>query len=575
MAPEDTRPASADERAEHARSRRVTNLIRVGSAGVLLLGVVSFVRDLDPLDLSLPLVSLSVPDGFEDRPTLPGLAGSLRGANVVLVTLDTTRPDRLGTYGNDAIETPALDRLAADGVLFSNALATGSTTLPTHASILTGRYPHHHGARANLLYSLDRREQTLAEILAASNYDTAAFVSTMVLDSRFGLDQGFALYDDDFQSETEATTGERRGDLTTDRAIRWLKRSHERPFFLWVHYFDPHADYAPPEEFDRFENHYDGELAFVDAQLGRLLDASERANGRETLIVVTADHAESFGVQNEWTHGYLVHEAVLRIPLIMHSPKALGRGTHVPTRTSQVDLAPTILSLLGIDASVRFDGIDLTAPVPTDRSVLAESAYGRANYGWASLSALYEDSWKVVDGPSPELYDFASDPLEEHNLAGELSSKTERMRGRLRSLRGPDGGRFESAVASLAAEDFDLLSAIGYVVGGVPSEGLAHEGIDPREMLPILNRLYRLQARYKEGGAPFLHHLTALLTGQTWMTTRAEFIDELEALATDHPDFAPVYALLAAQYRLEGSNDESSRAARRFAEAVSGRAPPP
>ena len=319
--------------------------IRVASAGVLLSGLIHYGVNLAPQQISLPLVPLVVDSNFLVSSLLPLRSGALAGHNLLIVTIDTTRPDRLGFYGNDEIATPNLDRLASRGAVFTRALATAPITLPSHASILTGRYPHHHGVRTNGLPPLESGETTLAEVLAEHGYDTAAFVSSFILEKQFGLAQGFGRYDDETHSES-AVMGysERRADRTTDRALEWLRRSGPRPFFLWVHYYDPHASYSPPEPFeDSSANDYDGELAFVDQQVGRLLEGVAASSDEDALVVVTSDHGESFGEHGEQSHGFLVNEATLRIPLIVTTTRGLSTPVRIDELVSQVDLMPTVL----------------------------------------------------------------------------------------------------------------------------------------------------------------------------------------------------------------------------------------
>ncbi len=542
-------------------------LLWILSLGILLAGMASYLRDyFTPRRIPLPIAPLVVSSGSAASDRLPARPGALRGQNLLVVTLDTTRPDRLGCYGNHEIVTPHLDRLCARGVVFSGAAATASSTLPSHASIFTGRYPLRHGARANALYPLGSEQRTLAEMLSDSGYETAAFVSSFVLDARFGLAQGFDRYDDEVSPST-APMGfaERRADETTQRAIQWLEGPHRRPFFLWVHYFDAHAPYDPPAPFAaRYAQPYDGEIAFVDEQIGRLLTAVEAIRERETLVVVVADHGEAMGEHGEWSHAILVPEATLRIPLIFYARKGLPAGLHVAARVSQVDLMPTILSLLGIGLPPDLDGVDLTGPPDPDRPVRAETVEGRVSYGWARLAALYRGPLKYVEGPHPELYDLRSDPLERNDLLGSRAQDAAAMRRQLRALEGAAADALAAPVDLLEAGDVERLAALGYVVTGGHVVDAGAQGPDPKEMLPLLVRLQTLVSDFGGyQGWPAWKRFLMVVTGNSPARSRPELIRELEKMAADHPDFAPAYHFLAVFYRLEHRPEDAARALER------------
>ncbi len=547
--------------------RRAVQLLAIG---FLLFGLAAYlrgVRVLTPLEEQIPFAPLVVSPDLKTADSLPATPGALRGHDVVLVTLDTTRPDRLGCYGNSQGATPNLDKLAREGVIFSAAVATATTTLPTHASILTGLYPQRHGARANSHYRLDDGHRTLAERLSDAGYMTGAFVSSFVLDRRFGLAQGFGIYDDQMGVKAGFLGfAERKADQTTDRAIRWLSGQRRRPYFLWVHYYDPHSLHDPPAPFKQAHAlPYDGEIAFVDHELGRLLEAVESAGSRETLVVVVADHGEAFGEHGELTHGRLVQEATLRIPLILGATAGLGRGVHVERRVSQVDLMPTILSLLGIEEPRDVDGVNLLEAPDRDRAILAETV--DAEYGWARLVALYKGSLKYVDGPNPELYDLARDPLERNDLVAERPADAETMRRVLREREGPDAGRLGTASVELGAEDIARLEAIGYAVGGGAAVTDGAPGPDPKAMLPAIVRMQRLLSDYDTyPRMPAWYRLLLRLGGNRVIDSRADLIRHLERLAAEHPDFAPVYQRLADFYEQEQRPADAVRARERFDE---------
>lgn len=544
------------------KSRAAQGLVWILAVGLLLLGVSRYVRVFVPQRTPIPIAPLVVSSGSPASDHLPAQPGALRGQNVLVVTLDTTRPDRLGCYGNHAIDTPNLDRLCERGVVFSRAVATAPSTLPSHASIFTGLYPRRHGARANALYHLGSEQRTLAEVLSDNGYETAAFVSSFVLDSKFGLAQGFDLYDDEVSPST-APMGfaERRGDMTTQRAIQWLERSHPRPFFLWVHYFDAHAPYIPPAPFaGRYAQPYDDEIAFVDEQVGRLLTAVEAARERETLVVVAADHGEGMGEHGEWSHALLVQESTLRIPLILYARTGLPAGLNVAARVSQVDMMPTILSLLGIGLPADLDGVDLTGPPDPDRPVLAETVEGRAYYGWARLSALYRGPLKYVEGPHPELYDLGSEPLERNDLIGSRAEDAAAMRRELRALEGEAANELTTAAESLEPGDVERLAALGYVVARGHSVDTEEQGADPKQMLPLMTQLQTMVSDFGSYQRwPAWKRFLATVTGSAPPRSRPELIRELEKVAAEHPDFAPVYQYLAVFYRQEQRPEDAAR----------------
>ena len=466
---------------------------------------------------------------------VPADAAALRDCNVLFVTLDTTRADRIGCYGYAGIRTPALDGLAREGVLFSGAFAPTPTTIPSHCSMMTGLYPHHHGARANG-QRLDESKMTLAELLSNAGYVSAAFVSSFVLDSRFGLAQGFAHYDDRFElvdGGDGAAAAERRADATTDRALAWLGEHVSQRLFMWVHFFDPHDPYDPPQPYrDRYANAYDGEIAFADAQLGRLLAAIDDAGLTDTtLVVVAADHGESLGEHEELTHGFLIYNATLRVPMIMRCGAKIGAGVHVSRNVSLVDITPTVLSLLGISIPPHLDGVDLTLPPQGTRSIFAETLHGTAFYGWAPLLGVVEGSSKLIYGPRSELYDIEGDPFERSNVFDSRSQVAGALRLRVESLFGSDLDKVASSSSlRLSVEEIEKLQALGYAGGALPRPSSATPGPHPRDMMSLMNRVQYAAALGHGGG-------------------HAKAIAQLERIIADHPHFTPPYEYLADLYR--------------------------
>jgi arylsulfatase A-like enzyme/Tfp pilus assembly protein PilF len=417
--------------------------------------------------------------------------GALRGFNLLLITTDTTRSDHLSAYGNQSVHMPVLDSLARQGVLCANASTPSPSTLPAHSSLLTGLYPLHHGARANGTFRLDPSVTTLAERLRVRGYRTGAVISAFVLDSRFGLDQGFDHYDDDLTRGIKLSAHmfrERAAELSNDPAVSWLRQDPSRPFFLWVHYFDPHAAYLPPEPFrsEYADDLYDGELAYADSQIGALLGALEDLGLRErTLVVYTSDHGEGLGDHGEQTHSLLTYEPTLHVPLVFHAAAALPRGKRLDRPVSLVDVVPTALSLLGEPVPEGLDGLDLTRPVPEARVLYFETIATMTLHGWAPLMGVRRGTHKFILAPEPELYDLASDPRERDNRYArdrELARELERA---LVEIVGGDPLIAAQVVGNLELDDEGRrqLEALGYV-GTLSGEGDREwSARDPKHMI--------------------------------------------------------------------------------------------
>jgi choline-sulfatase len=428
------------------------------------------------------------------------------GLSVLLVTIDTLRADALGAYGNRATATPWMDRLARSGVRFDAAHAHNVTTLPSHASILSGRYPFDHGVRDNMSFRFPPGVETIATLLAAHGYRTGAFVSGFPLASRFGLRRGFDVYDDSFVGTLARPAfrlEERPGTQTVALARRWLDAQQGRPSFCWVHLYEPHFPYEPPEPFaSRFrEDPYHGEVAAADAALGPLLEPILAAGkaGR-TLVVLTADHGESLGEHGEATHGILAYEATLRVPLVLYQPR-LFRPRVVPDPVRHVDLLPTILDALALPVPEGLPGTSLL-PVATGASFGPVTSYfealaGQLDRGWAPLYGVVRDRTKYVDLPIPELYDLASDPAEARNLATRQPGELAAMRTRLAPLRAADRG---TAPERESAEVLERLRNLGYVSAGpTPAKERYTEDDDPKRLIELDGLLREVRSLYLEG----------------------------------------------------------------------------
>ncbi len=477
--------------------------------------------------------------GCGDDPPAPTPTQPIgRPVNVLIVTLDTTRADRLAPYGHTAAQTPRLAALAADGTLFQNAFTPIPSTFPSHSSLFTGKYPQSHGVHDNAVYVLGSEQTTLAELLKAEGYATGAFVSAFVLDSQFQLDQGFDVYDDHVDQplmkfdvsklpkelpkdrrKWEATIGtayQRRGDATTKAALDWLGNLGSQPFFLWVHYFDAHQPYQPPPPYDRAfdadyrgtmdgdqrrfmalaqrgqlhaedQEHmvalYDGELAWQDECLGRLLDGVKKV-GRwdETLVVVVADHGEGLGEHPPqiFEHNSGIYDETVRVPLIVRRPDASVRGEQVAALVRTIDVMPTVLDWLKLAPDPAVQGFSLLPFTDADAArraaaevpgeiVLEALRERQINPTEESLVGLRSGAFKVIvtlnragEAVKTQLFDLAADVAEKRDLAPAQPARAERLRDevlqRLVALRKPAA----SNARELDALDSDALRALGY-----------------------------------------------------------------------------------------------------------------
>jgi arylsulfatase A-like enzyme/Flp pilus assembly protein TadD len=444
---------------------------------------------------------------------LLALAAGAAGArkNLLVVTVDTLRADRLGAYGSKSGATPNLDRLAAAGIVFEQAFTHTPVTLPAHATLFTGRLPFRHGVRSNTFYRLSETERTLAEILRERGYRTAAFVSAAPVDGRFGLEQGFERYDDELPTPGRgALLAERSASETVSRAIDWLRQHRGEPFFLWVHLFEPHYPYEPPGAIRaRFlDAPYDGEVAAADLEIGRLLSApAELGVLEKTLVVATSDHGEALGEHGEPTHGIFLYDATLSIPLILAGPGVPIGKREAGGPVGLVDVLPTILGLLGIAADGVLDGRDLLSS-RSPGELYAETFLPRDFYNWSALRALRSGSVKFIEAPRPELYDLAEDPAEEANLVEDRRAVARELAARLRNLQasGTSENRFLPERELIAQ-----LESLGYTGGIVPGERGETDRPDPKDRIGLVPRLDRAISRFQSGrpeeAAADLRHL--------------------------------------------------------------------
>ncbi len=443
------------------------------------------------------------------------VAAACRGPEVphdlILVTIDTLRADRLGVYGSKDVETPVLDRIAREGALAPEAMVHVALTRPSHVSLLTGVLPYQHGIRDNVSPGLGSGVPTLATVLQGKGFRTGAFVSSIVLSKQSGLDRGFEIYSDEFEAEGDdarfLNTIQKRGDETLGDAIRWLEGSpKERRVFLWLHLYDPHDPYEPPEPYaTRYAGRpYDGEVAWTDELIGRLDAALERVGRkRRALLAITSDHGEGLGEHNESAHGFFVYQATLRVPLMVRGP-GIKANSRLAVTVRGVDLLPTLLEMMETEppAGITLAGRSLARALrgqdrPREEPTYAESLLPLLHFGWSDLRTIREGRFKYVEAPRPELYDLSEDPGETHDLAGSQDSRRESMRAALaRHLEEERSWQAQAPAPGAANVPPDLLEklgALGYLGAGAPGQGSA-PGADPKDKIEefkAANRLIR------------------------------------------------------------------------------------
>jgi arylsulfatase A-like enzyme/Tfp pilus assembly protein PilF len=413
----------------------------------------------------------------------------------VIVTIDTLRADRVGVYGNSAVATPNMDRIAQQGAMAQHAAVHVPLTRPSHVSLFTGLYPSEHGIRDNVSPPLAKDVPVLAEILQQGGFRTAAFISSIVLSKQSGLARGFEVYSDAFDvGEDDArflNTIQKRGDRTTAEAVAWLRQPGSDRRFAWVHLYDPHDPYEPPEPYaSRYADRpYDGEVAWSDELVGRIDAALGDAGLRDdTLLVVTSDHGEGLDEHGEAVHGFFVYETTLRVPLIARGP-GITPGTRLTTVARTIDVLPTMLDLLAIAPPARaVSGRSMAAAMRgaalDDEPSFAESLVPLVHYGWSDLRALRIGRWKYILAPRPELYDLENDPDERDNLHQEQPARARALRSGLEQRLKQEQAALRKAPNTTQAVPPDLLEklgALGYVSGGTSTS--LPTGADPKDKI--------------------------------------------------------------------------------------------
>jgi arylsulfatase A-like enzyme/Tfp pilus assembly protein PilF len=490
--------------------------------------------------VSLLMAIVSFPGLAAPKPEVPKQA-----VNVVVITIDTLRPDHLGCYGYKQIRTPNIDALASDGVRFERAYTAVPVTLPSHTVIFTGTYPTFSGMHDFAGNKLGSSQPTLAAVLKEHGYVTGAVVGSAVLDSRFGLNRGFDFYYDHFDfnrlEESNIEEMERPGNVVADVTLDWLKKNYQKKFFLWMHLYDPHYPYHPPAPFSTEYNDrpYDGEISFADEQVGRLVRFLKEKNlYRNTLIVLSGDHGESLGEHGEKTHGFFIYNATLHVPLIFHLPGAAAPKARTPKEVVNLaDLMPTILQILHFDVPADVQGRNLLPviegkPEADSRSLYAETFLPRLHFNWSELRSLETEKYHYIDAPKAELYDLSADPAELHNIAAEKQAVAAELRARLKSVIVQySAGQEVAEKTGLDPALMERLKSLGYAgfSGGGSAETSNHVLPDPKDRIAI----YEL---FSDAMADSQH-------GQY-----AQSAEKLTAVLKTDPDSVPAHYILGLNY---------------------------
>ncbi|MEM1176843.1 MAG: tetratricopeptide repeat protein [Acidobacteriota bacterium] len=505
---------------------------------------------------------------------------------LVLITIDTTRADRLEPYGATDVATPALQRLADRGVTFENAYAVAPITLVSHTSIMTGTYPFEHGVRNNGIQYVPDEMTTLAEILKERGYRTGAFVSAAVLEKRYGLDQGFEVYDDDLSAGRDRrprSVPDRPAEATIASITQWLDGlESDENFFLWAHFYDPHANYSPPPPFrDQYrERLYDGEIAYLDDQLGKLFrhPRMRGAGSEEPIVTVIADHGESLGEHGEQTHAILAYDSTLHVPWLLYVPGG-PQGLRIQQNVGHVDVTPTLLSLLGLDAPEDSKGRDLVpiiegrvTPGDGNTAYYGETYLPFYTYGWAKLRTLRRGGWKFIDAPTPELYDIAKDPRELSNVHGGQPGMAHDLERDLDELLEAAGGADRETTLAIDKESAEKLRSLGYLAAGSAPARSEADRPDPKDVVDLHVGMERartmLQDRLFEQASQQLRRVLERdpenLAALVDLSSALEGMGDLDAahsaieraLRLD-PDYDRLYLLMA---RLEARLDQPEKA---------------
>ena len=426
-------------------------------------------------------------------------------SNLILITLDTTRADHLGCYGYLKAKTPSIDQFAQSGVLFENAFCPSPSTVPSHATMMTGLSPPRHGVRVTGRHSLPDSMVTIADVLKKNGYRTGAVISGYPLTKRFGMNKGFDFYEDSFWEENieKSTVVERLAEKSVELATGWIEANKDSRFFLWLHLYDPHSDYTPPPPFDIDfkDTPYDGEIAYMDWSLGLFFKKlKEWQLFDDSLIIIAGDHGEGLGEHGESEHQYLIYNSTMRVPLLMRAGERFGQKK-VSGLVGLHDLYPTVMDLLKIDGEFQTDGRSLK-PLMTGsseenhgRACYMESLSGEISLGWSPLYAIIQEDWKYINAPEAELYNLKDDPSEMRNIFSAGQERASAMSDHLNNELARLSSSTVSAEAELDEDAIKNLASLGYVSSGTFTGSATKEAKDPKKYIHIekdINALYKL-----------------------------------------------------------------------------------
>jgi arylsulfatase A-like enzyme/predicted Zn-dependent protease len=472
--------------------------------------------------------------------------------NTILITVDTLRADRINCYGFDQVETPTIDLFASKGIKFDKCIAQTPLTLPSHTSILTGTLPLYHGVRDNGGFLVPPDLTTLAELFKEKGYKTSAFVAAYVLDSKWGIDQGFDHYFDNFDlsefQKISLGSVQRPANEVLDEALSWLEENKEERFFTWIHLYDPHTPYEPPPPYDTMYpgRPYIGEIAYTDSQLGRVVQFMEDKDLQDnTFLIFASDHGESLGEHQEGTHGFFVYQGAIHVPLIFVSPFDELQGISVPQVVTLEDIMPTILEMAEIPAPDQVQGQSL---VPyffepdraQERLAYAETFYPRFHFGWSELQSVQNNKFKLIIAPEMELYDLSIDPEERNNLASSSPDILEDLKSEAEKLIAEfSQGGLEMDYSKIDEETREKLAALGYIGSFSDSSKLeGKELANPKEKIVVFNQLSRAKEMGLEGNVE-------------------EATQMIKDIITDDPDIIDAYFTLGNIYFKNGKYEEA------------------
>lgn len=493
---------------------------------------------------------------------------SSKGYNLMVITLDTMRADRIGVYGYTNAQTPNLDQLAANGIMFENCRAPVPLTLPSHCSIFTGRYPPGHCVRDNGTFFLDEAEITLAEKMKTQGHQTFAVIASFVLLSKFGLSQGFDVYDDSLNIDQLITSfdSEIKADQVYEKFSKWLKkyqkhqadsRQEKEKFFAWIHFYDPHTPYEPPDRYKKkFGSHlealYDGEVAFTDLYVGKIIADLESAHLLDqTLIVIAGDHGEAFGEHNEFGHSFFCYEENLRVPLVFYNPRLFPGPQRIKNRVNLVDIMPTVLEMYGQEIPGAIHGKSFTNLLTgkkdeTERTFYIESMHGKEEMGWAPLTGIIQDRYKYISLPEPELYDLTDDSQEKENLFRKKNqvarSLDKKLMNLVKTYSLPDAASpGSSGRRTLTQTDKQHLQSLGYI-SAFSGKDKTGADIDPKKGILLKNRLREIEKEIDAGRLDLAESHLKDLTEKNPQQVMPQYFGMLNTIYKKKNDMAGVIA---------------------------------